>query len=83
MNLAPAHGLCLHYRGTGKQAYLDLAGQLVAEFAATGSDGRPLAGTIFAVSAMSRSIAHPSRDPAVPEGVRELVVEHCRARSAQ
>ncbi len=44
MNLAPAHGLCLLYRRTGKKPYLDLARQLVGEFAATGADGRPLAG---------------------------------------
>jgi DUF1680 family protein len=44
MNLAPAHGLCLLYRRTGKTSYLDLARQLVGEFAAAGTDGRPLAG---------------------------------------
>jgi hypothetical protein len=44
MNLAPAHGLCVLYRRTGKRAYLDLARQLVGEFAAVGADGRPLAG---------------------------------------
>jgi DUF1680 family protein len=44
MNLAPAHGLCLLYRRTGKQRYLDLALKLVGEFAATGADGKPLAG---------------------------------------
>ena len=44
MNLAPAHGLCLLYRRTGKQPYLDLARQIVGEFAATGADGKPMAG---------------------------------------
>jgi DUF1680 family protein len=44
MNLAPAHGLCLLYRRTGKRQYLDLARQLVGEFAADGPDGKPMAG---------------------------------------
>lgn len=44
MNLAPAHGLCLLFRRTGKKPYLDLARQLVGEFAALGADGKPLAG---------------------------------------
>ncbi len=44
MNLAPAHGLCVLYRRTGQRRYLDLARQLVGEFAATGADGKPLAG---------------------------------------
>jgi DUF1680 family protein len=44
MNLAPAHGLCLLYRRTGKTPDLDLARQLVGEFAATGPDGKPIAG---------------------------------------
>ncbi len=44
MNLAPAHGLCLLYRRTGKKPYLDLARQLVGEFAAAGADGKPMAG---------------------------------------
>jgi DUF1680 family protein len=44
MNLAPAHALCLLYRRTGTARYLELARQIVSEFAATGPDGKPLAG---------------------------------------
>lgn len=44
MNLAPAHALCLLFRKTGTRRYLELALQLVDEFAAVGSDGKPLAG---------------------------------------
>lgn len=43
MNLAPVHGLALLYRRCPEQRYLDLALQLVDEFAASGPDG-PLAG---------------------------------------
>ena len=43
MNLAPVHSLCILYRRTGTQRYLDLALQLVNEFAAAGPEG-PLAG---------------------------------------
>jgi len=43
MNLAPVHSLCLLFRVTGNQAYLDLALQIVEEFAAEGDEG-PLAG---------------------------------------
>ena len=43
MNLAPAHSLCLLYRRTDKPAYLDLARQIVEEFAAARAEG-PLAG---------------------------------------
>lgn len=44
MNLAPAHGLALLYAHTKEQKYLDLALQLVGEFAAEAPDGKPLAG---------------------------------------
>ena len=44
MNMAPVHVLCMLYRQTKKQDYLDLALQLVDEFAAMGRDGKPLAG---------------------------------------
>lgn len=43
MNLAAVHGLALLYQRCREQRYLDLALQLVDEFAATGPDG-PLAG---------------------------------------
>ncbi len=44
MNLAPIHSLCLLYRQTGTPAYLALARQLLAEFAARDDADRPLAG---------------------------------------
>jgi DUF1680 family protein len=44
MNLAPAHGMALLYAETKDQRHLDLAEQFVAEFAAEGPDGKPLAG---------------------------------------
>ncbi len=44
MNLAPAHALVLLYEKTGRAKYLALAKQIVGEFAATGPDGKPLAG---------------------------------------
>ena len=43
MNLAPAHALCMLYRKTQRQQYLDMALQIVDEFAAQGPEG-PLAG---------------------------------------
>jgi len=43
MNLAVVHSLCLLYRKTKAQRYLDMALQIVDEFAAQGKDG-PLAG---------------------------------------
>jgi DUF1680 family protein len=44
MNLAPAHGMALLYSKTKDQRHLDLAERFVAEFAAEGPDGKPLAG---------------------------------------
>lgn len=44
MNLAPAHALVLLYEKTGRARYLAMAKQIVEEFAATGADGKPLAG---------------------------------------
>jgi uncharacterized protein len=47
MNLAPAHALCLLYEKTNQKKYLDLAKQIVEEFAAVGPDGKPLAGDYY------------------------------------
>jgi DUF1680 family protein len=47
MNLAPAHALCLLFRKTGEKRYLDLAEQIVREFAAVDTSGKPLAGDYF------------------------------------
>lgn len=44
MNLAPIHGLALLYRATKDERHLQLAQQIVDEFAATAPDGAPLAG---------------------------------------
>lgn len=44
MNMAPVHGLCLLYRQTRDPRHLALARQLAGEFAATGPDGKALAG---------------------------------------
>jgi DUF1680 family protein len=44
MNLAPIHSLCLLYRRTGESRYLVQAQKICDEFAATGKDGKPLAG---------------------------------------
>ena len=44
MNLAPIHSLCLLHRRTGQERYLKLALKICDEFAATGVDGKPLAG---------------------------------------
>ena len=44
MNLAVVHSLCLLYRHSPKEQYLQLALQIVDEFAAEDEQGRPLAG---------------------------------------
>ncbi|MSR84085.1 MAG: hypothetical protein EXS58_14375 [Candidatus Latescibacteria bacterium] len=44
MNLAVIHSLCLLYRQTRAPRHLDMALQIMEEFAAIGPDGSPLAG---------------------------------------
>jgi hypothetical protein len=46
MNLAPVHALCLLYKAKPQSRYLEMAQQIVAEFAAEGTEGAggPLAG---------------------------------------
>lgn len=44
MNLAPIHSLALLRRRTGDEKYLKQAQKICDEFAATGKDGKPLAG---------------------------------------
>ena len=44
MNLAPIHSLCLLYRRTNEERYLQQALKICDEFAAKNKDGKPLAG---------------------------------------
>ncbi len=54
MNLAPIHSLCLLYRATGENRYLELAKQIADEFAARDESGNPLAGDYISAAADSR-----------------------------
>ncbi len=47
MNLAPIHSLCLLHKAIGGQKYVDLALQVLDEFAAVDASGAPLAGDYF------------------------------------
>jgi DUF1680 family protein len=44
MNQAPIHSLCILYRHTGEERYLNLAKKIRDEFAAVNEDGQPVAG---------------------------------------
>ena len=60
MNLAPAHGLCLLAEKTGEKRYLELARQIVDEFAAVDPKGQPLAGDYFRRGLAGRGVLPPA-----------------------